>query len=341
MNVIVLGGAGSGKSTVISSLTQWVHKTLQRAGDDPQSPYIIQTATTGAASVIIEGTTLHSAFSFDFSNKHSSLSDKKREEMRERFKNVKIVIVDEFSMMKVDMLYRLDLRLKELKMNNKVFGGVSVFLMGDPAQLKPVLGRFTFDKPMSEEYHLAYGDGSDSLWRSFKGIVLTENHRQGNDKAYGDMLNRIRTGEQTTEDIELLRTRIRPKDHPDLKETLYIACKRKEVTKHNTKCLNDLPGKLYENKAINFTALKKNFKPPLTDFGTIGDTQFVDKLSLKIGARVMMIHNVDVSDLLCNGALGTLIGVETSKDERIEHFIVKFDNLKAGRESRKSHPNYT
>ena len=155
------------------------------------------------------------------------------------------------------------------------------------------------------------------------------------------MLNRIRKGEQTNEDMELLRTRVRPKNHPDLTDALYIACKKKEVTKHNTKCLNNLPGKLYENKSINFTALKKNFKPPLTDFGTIGDTQFVDLLRLKIGARVMMIHNIDVSDLLCNGALGTLIGVETSKDGRIEMLIVKFDNPKAGKESRRSHPNYT
>ena len=162
-NLIVIGGAGSGKSTVISSITQWVHKTLQAPGDDPQSPYIIPTATTGAASVIIEGTTLHSALGFDYSHKHSSLSDKKREEMRERFKNVKFIIVDEFSMMKVELLYRLDLRMKELKINNRPFGGVSVYLMGDPAQLKPVLGRFIFDKSNSEEYQLAYGDGSESL----------------------------------------------------------------------------------------------------------------------------------------------------------------------------------
>ena len=259
-----------------------VHKTLQAPGDDPQSPYIIPTATTGAASVIIEGTTLHSALGFDYSHKHSSLSDKKREEMRERFKNVKFIIVDEFSMMKVELLYRLDLRMKELKINNRPFGGVSVYLMGDPAQLKPVLGRFIFDKPNSEEYQLAYGDGTESLWRSFNVIMLTENHRQGNDKTYGDMLNRIRIGEQTNEDMELLRTRIRPKNHPDLKESLYIACKKKQVTEHNVRCLNNLPGKLFESKAINFTGLKKNFQPTLTDFGTIADTQFVDKLNLKL-----------------------------------------------------------
>ena len=164
------------------------------------------------------------------------------------------------------MLYRLDLRMKELKRNNRVFGGVSVFLLGDPAQLKPVQGRFAFDKPSSEEYHLAYGDGSESLWRSFKAIILTENHRQGDDKQYGDLLNRIRIGQQTSEDLELLRTRVRPKNHPDLRGAMYIACKKKYVTEHNTKCLNNISGTLYENKATNFTPLRSDFKPPLTDF---------------------------------------------------------------------------
>ena len=54
----------------------------------------------------------------------------------------------------------------------------------------------------------------------------------------------------------------------------------------------------------------------------------------------MLIYNVDVSDLLCNGAMGILIGVEESKCGSVEKLIVKFDNAKAGNESRKRHPNY-
>jgi ATP-dependent DNA helicase PIF1 len=154
-HVIVLGGAGSGKSTVIDSLKQWAEKTLQKPGDELQTPYILPTATTGAASAIIEGMTLHTAVGLDFSNKHTSLSDKKREVKRDQFKNLKFLITDEFSMMKSDQLYQLDLRLRELKQNNKLFGGVALFLLGDPAQLKPVKGRFSFDQPSCEDYHLA------------------------------------------------------------------------------------------------------------------------------------------------------------------------------------------
>ena len=71
---------------------------------------------------------------------------------------------------------------------NEDFGGVTIFLFGDPAQLKPIRGSYVFDEPNCLDYKLAYGDGSDSLWRRFDVINLEENHRQGNDKVYADML---------------------------------------------------------------------------------------------------------------------------------------------------------
>ena len=91
-------------------------------------------------STLIEGSTVHSSLGFDFSSKHSSLNDKKREQKREQLKNLKILIIDEFSMMKGDILYRIHLRLREVTQIDQDFGGVNVYLFGDPAQLKPVLG---------------------------------------------------------------------------------------------------------------------------------------------------------------------------------------------------------
>ena len=77
-NVVIIGGAGAGKSTVIECLTQWVHRILKKSGDDPNSPYVLKAATTGAASALIEGSTVHSSLGFDFSSKHTSLNDKKK-----------------------------------------------------------------------------------------------------------------------------------------------------------------------------------------------------------------------------------------------------------------------
>ena len=133
--LVVTGGAGSGKSTIIEAVAQWVHRILQKPGDDPESPYVVKTATTGAASTLIGGVTLHSAMGFDFSNKHVSLTDKKRELRRNQLHNTKVLIVDEFSMLTPDLLYRLDLALREIKANNREYGSCMLILLGDLCQV--------------------------------------------------------------------------------------------------------------------------------------------------------------------------------------------------------------
>ena len=338
-NLVVIGGAGSGKSTVIECLTQWAHRILMKAGDDPNSPYILKAATTGAASTLIEGSTVHSSLGFDFSSKHTSLTDKKREQKKEQLKNLKILIIDEFSMMKADILYRIDMRLREVTQVNQDFGGVNIYLFGDPAQLKPVRGSYIFAAPNCPDYKIAYGDGSESIWRSFDVINLEENHRQGKDRDYADMLNRMRIGEQTKTDLEILSGRVRPKGHKDIGGALFISAKVKPVSKFNQNAVDKLPGKLYVSKAIHIQAMSKTFKPKIDkESGRIGDTQYVDELKLKLGARVMLIFNIDVSDLLNNGAIGTVMEIQEANNGNVSAVVVKFDNPEAGRESRRRNP---
>ena len=72
-------------------------------------------------------------------------------------KNLKIVIIDEVSMVKVDLLYQLDLRLHEIKEKVEIpFGGVSVIAFGDLMQLRPVMGKFIFEVPMNPEFHTVH-----------------------------------------------------------------------------------------------------------------------------------------------------------------------------------------
>ena len=242
-------------------------------------------------------------------------------------------------MMKADILYRIHLRLREVTQVDQDFGGVNVYLFGDPAQLKPVRGSFIFAPPNCPDYKLAYGDGSESLWRSFDVINLEENHRQGKDKEYADMLNRIRLGQQTKIDLNILKKRVRNKGHKDLKDALFISAKVKPVAAYNMKAIERLPGKLYVSKATHIQVMSKSFKPSIEKIsGRIGDTQYVDELFLKINARVMLIFNVDLSDLLNNGATGTVIGLEEAQNGSIRAVVVKFDNPEAGKESRKKNP---
>ena len=118
---------------------------------------MIKTAFTGAAASLIEGMTLHSAFGFEFGNKHYSLSDKIRDARKNSLKNLKVLIIDEISMVKADMLYQLDLRLQEIKEKNGVpFGGVSIFCFGDIMQLQPVCGKYIFDRPSNPSFYLTF-----------------------------------------------------------------------------------------------------------------------------------------------------------------------------------------
>ena len=73
-------------------------------------------------------------------------------------------------------------------------------------QLRPCQVSFIFDQPTCQDYLLPYL--CRTHWHSFDVIMLEENHRQGEDYEYAEMMNRIRVGEHTTEDMDLLRTRV-------------------------------------------------------------------------------------------------------------------------------------
>lgn len=338
--VMVHGGAGSGKSYVIQLIAEWVHYILQKEGDSLSCPYVLKTAFTGTAASLIEGMTLHSAFGFDFGNKHYSLSDKIRDMKKGQFKNLEIVIVDEVSMMKSDMNYQLDLRLQEVKEKPGVpYGGVSIFFFGDLMQLCPVQGKFVFEPPQNDAFKITHE--LQSRWKMMDVINLEKNHRQGRFKEYADMLNRIRIGQQTEEDLELLRTRIRPTGHKDLESvSLNIVCKRKLCAKHNTAYLNQLEGETITIKATNFIATRKTYRPKINSKdGTIGNTQFMDTLLLKLESKVILIYNVDTADGLTNGQLGILKGFVKNVEGKVVKMIVEFRNKNVGSKNRQENAN--
>ena len=262
---------------------------------------------TGMAAVNIKGQTLHSAFGFSFGDEHYSLADKTRDIKRTTFKNLRFLIIDEVSMVKADQLYQLDLRLREITMRpNKLFGGIALFFFGDIMQLKPVMGRYIWSQPRSSEYLYAYLVGSH--WEQFSVISLVENHRQHGDAEYADILNRIRVGEHTDDDMSKLQERVRPEGHPDLKGALVIASKHTVVNKHNDLRLQELTSDLIVIEAINSHCNLPGFKPKIDKKkNTVSPTCYLQTLKLKLRCKVMLTVNIDVRDCLCNGSIGTLM----------------------------------
>ena len=174
----------------------------------------------------------------------------------------------------------------------------------------------------------------------FESLVLETNHRQGNDKVYADLLNRVRVGEHTKEDIKLLRTRVRRPKHKDLKEaSLYIVCKRKDCARMNLQYIIKLRGTAYNIKAKHHHPTQKKYKPYIEKKeGAVATTAFLDELILKIGAKIMIIHNIDTTDCLTNGQLGTLTDVIKTTTGKVDKLVVRLNCKSAGQQNRSRHP---
>ena len=332
----------TGKSTVIALVYEWTNSILQRAGDSPQQPYVLKTAFTGTAASNIGGVTLTSTFQFSYGNDHHCFKDKVRDKKKQELKELVCVIIDEISMVKADMLYMLDLKLQEVKENKRPFGGVAILAFGDIFQLKPVCAKYIFEKPSNPSFHLTYILAN--LWNKFTVVNLTTNHRQGESGEFAELLNRarvLRRGEMEEEDIKTWKSRVRPKNHPDLMSaSINIICTRKAAGNLNEVYLKKMKGEELKMEAKTTMNTQKNFKPTLhkSGDGTIAQTGFMKELKLKVGAKVMMVKNVSTSDGLTNGALGVLAGVIKSSQGEVQKLMVKFDKQEVGRLRRSENP---
>ena len=198
-------------------------------------------------------------------------------------------------------------------------------------QLKPIRGDYIFEQPK-------YGQLKDvyevfNLWEQFKCIVLEQNHRQGEDRIYAELLGRIRFKELeeslSEEDLALLKSRcIQPENE---ETTLQIFCKNKTVNLVNEVRLNQIHSRLYTIEAKH---IPSNRNVTVKSAGTIEETAFLQTLNLKVGARVMLIHNINTMDGLTNGAQGMVAEI-LAKDNRVRYILVKFDNPNIGNEQRR------
>ena len=342
--LVVHGGGGVGKSYLIKTIAQWSEKVLRDGSgrDNLDMPTVLLLAYTGVAAKNIGGTTLHTGLNFKFGADMLDFSSEKLDETRKSLENVEIVIIDEFSMVSSDNLYNLDKRLKEIFLSKEIFGGRSVLLVGDIMQLGPVRAAPIYSEPKSLDSQALFHSEQLNLWNQCESVLLETNFRQG-EGAWTKMLNRIRLGKQTDEDIAILEKRpstlLTVKDYNDAIHLFYTNL---EVNGHNDTMLNLLNGVLEEIAAS--LLIPKGYKAKTVN-GLIDNTQFAEKLKLKKNARVMIIANVDIKDSIVNGSLGTVIDfvkivstdAEGNKKENIRSIIVVFDDPETGLEQMAKH----
>ena len=205
-------------------------------------------------------------------------------------------------------------------------------------QLPPIMGRVVFTEPSNKEFLITHK--ISPRWRMFQSILLEKNHRQGSDKMYADLLNRIRIKAYTKEDLQTLAKRIRPLSHNDVQNAdIFITARRKPCDDMNEKYIARMKGMPLKLKAVHHHPTRPNFKPNINSVDkTIANTGFRDEILLKPGAKIMMIHNLDTIDSLTNGQPGKFVDAVKSKDGKVEKLILMLDKLAAGKNNREQNP---
>ena len=282
-NMFVTGKAGTGKSYLLKYFRD---NTAKKA---------LYTAPTGISALNIAGMTLHSAFGFNNLKEDSiiELSDSKRE----LFKSMDTLIIDEISMVRVDMLEQVDKILKIANKNNLPFGGKQVILFGDMFQLPPVVSSKEESQYLTNKYGNVFFFNSNAYKNgNFSFRELNKIHRQ-TDKVFIEILNNIREGNISKEEIELLNQHY----VTQLPRRVVQVVPKKDISyKLNSENLNNIKGREYTYKA-EITDGEEHIKE--TDF------QCDFELKLKVGALVMMIANDNEQKRWVNGTLGIISGL--------------------------------
>ena len=333
VRLIVHGGAGVGKSATINAVEKHVDKILRTKDTGVYQPTVLLCAFTAKAARLIGGTTIHSAFGFKIGNEVTYLNDKRLAEMRYQFEYLKFIIIDEISLVSADMLYRIHMRLKEIFQTNVdiPFADINMLLVGDLLQLPPVRGALVFKTPFNLEF--ASNKDNLNLWGSHAPMLLKHNHRQGEGKEWANSLNRIREGICTEEDELRLKSR-ETTDQFLVSDALHMFYKNKDVKSHNEKMLAKLDTELVVIEAV-ISKLPGGRKPTVNKSkGTIGNTEFLETLEVRVGARVICIFNVDIMDDLVNGQCGAVIGIEKGRNGQVQYIVVKFDDESCGKRRR-------
>ena len=299
-SIFLTGKAGTGKTTF---LNDFVRKTRKKH---------IVVAPTGIAAINAGGVTIHSMFGLPLrtflpttdrvdSNLANNIADlmphfKYRKDKLKLLREIEIIIIDEVSMLRADVLDMMDFSLRHVRRNQQKFGGVQMLFIGDLYQLPPVV---------RDEYVLKQYYDSPFFFDSYAlkelpliTLELTTVYRQ-KDENFLEILNEIRDGAVGDIDFDTLNERYLPDFEPKDEPYVYLTSHNRMADEINQKKLAALPGKsrFYDAEII----------------GNFNENQFPNDeiLELKIGAQIMFIRN-DASGekRYFNGKLAEIVEVD-------------------------------
>ena len=270
-SIFLTGKAGTGKTTFLKTV---VERSSKRS---------IVVAPTGVAAINAGGMTIHSFFQLPFSPYVPGAKIESRfdfgKEKRKLIASLDLLIIDEISMVRSDLLDAIDSVLRKFRDRYKPFGGVQLLMIGDLQQLTPVVTPED-ERMLAPYYDTPYFFGSKALAQiDYVTIQLEKVYRQQED-TFLTLLNHIREGQLTADDLTLLNSRYRPVFFPKPDEG-YI-----RLTTHNQIANNYNESELRKLPAHSFTYQAKIE-------GTFPEYSYptADTLTLKVGAQVMFVKN--------------------------------------------------
>ena len=315
------GRAGCGKSAVLKCVSKYIKSKA--------NPNFLKVgAPTGTAAFIVKGNTLHFLFKLPISNSKGvikELSGEPLRELQESFKGCELIVIDEKSMIGQYTLYMIDARLRQAKpaQGNQPFGGVSIILMGDFAQLSPVRDQPLFMPPDENNntsktstnpqvisgYHLFMNHFSEN------SLIFDEVMRQGPDqKEFKECLDRLANGQLTLDDYTYLRKRGLNTANFSWEEinaikakSIKICALNADTASHNKDRIKALGTPIAPCKSLNKG--KGASSASATEAGGL-----LPDISLAKGCRVLLTRNLWTDAGLTNGAVGTVKYLIYDKD---------------------------
>lgn len=244
-HIFLTGGAGVGKSHVISSIVQSYLRFCNKFKDiGTEEVCVIVSAPTGKAAFNVFGMTLHCAFKIpptQHGGDIGKLSESVANTLRIKYKNVKLFIIDEISMVSGRQFSQIDSRLRQLFNSNLPFGGKSLLVVGHLRQLPPVSGgtrHFIFKTPPSSGKANIILRNPD--WELFAFYELEEIMRQRDEAEFCKALNNMAEGEMDAQDIKLIKSREIGNDLSPPTEAIWLFPYNKDCREHNAKVYSKL-----------------------------------------------------------------------------------------------------
>lgn len=301
-NLFLTGKAGTGKTTFLHELKKSSPKRM------------IVVAPTGVAAINAGGVTIHSFFQMPFGpfipnsteienpylwgrKEPSKHQNKFSREKINIIKSLDLLVIDEISMVRADLLDGIDEVLRRYKFRYKPFGGVQLLMIGDLQQLAPIVKDDEWNI-LKDYYDTCFFFSSRALRQTdYVSVELIHVYRQSDEK-FITLLNKVRDNKLGVDDLNELNKRHIPGFQPkDEEGYITLTTHNKQAQEINDSKLSELPGKLKQFEA-EITGEYSEYNYP-TDF----------KLALKTGAQVMFVKNdLNREKRFYNGKIGRITG---------------------------------